>query len=110
MTKKIMTMFLLLAVAVGLYARTAKVKHDGELMPTQTAKPSQTATLQTCQIKTGIDGGLVNLRACASVSCTVMDVVTEGERLTIHTAGAWMNVTSTNGVTGYINSKYCKGK
>jgi hypothetical protein len=36
--------------------------------------------------------------------------VTEGERLQILTAGNWINVTTEDGVTGWLNSKYCKGK
>jgi hypothetical protein len=37
----------------------------------------------------------------------VLAVLTEGDRLTILTAGAWLNVTADNGMTGYINSNFC---
>jgi hypothetical protein len=36
--------------------------------------------------------------------------VTEGESLTILTAGLWAKVMTEAGVTGWLNSKYCKGK
>jgi uncharacterized protein YgiM (DUF1202 family) len=52
----------------------------------------------------------VNLRSCAGTSCAVLDIVTEGERLTILTAGNWTHVTTEDGVSGWLNSKYCKGK
>lgn len=111
MTKRITTMFLLLALAGLFYAMTAKA-NGGEFAPAPTAQPSRTPT-QTptvCNVQTGIEGGTVNLRACAGVSCAVLDIVTEGERLQIIAAGAWMNVTTESGVTGFVNSKYCKGK
>lgn len=113
MTKRTMTMFILLALAGLFYAMTAKAG-DGESPPTPTAQPSRTPT-QTqaptvCRVQTGIEGGTVNLRTCAGVSCAVLDIVTEGEPLTVLTAGAWTHVTTEDGVTGYINSKYCKGK
>jgi uncharacterized protein YgiM (DUF1202 family) len=110
MTKRIMTMFLLLALAVGLYFMQGKA--NGEDAPTATAQPSRTPT-QTptvCNVQTGIGGGTVNLRTCAGVSCSILDIVTEGERLTILTAGNWTHVTTKDGVTGWLNSKYCKGK
>jgi uncharacterized protein YgiM (DUF1202 family) len=111
MTKRILTMFLLLALAGLFYAMTAKADGGGEV-PTATVQPTQTPT-QTptvCNVQTGIDGGTVNLRTCAGVACEVLDIVTEGERLTILTAGNWTHVTNADGVTGWLNSKYCKGK
>lgn len=107
MTKRIMTMFLLLALAGLFYAMTAKANGGGEV-PTATAQPSRTPTV--CNVQTGIDGGTVNLRTCAGVSCAVLDIVTEGDRLTVNIAGNWANVTTADGVTGWLNSKYCKGK
>lgn len=111
MTKRIATMFLLLALAVGIYFMQGKAK-GGAIPPTQTqtAKPTQTNTPEVCNVQTGIEGGTVNLRTCAGVSCTWLGYVTEGERLTVNTSGAWINVTTKNGVTGWLNSKYCKGK
>jgi uncharacterized protein YgiM (DUF1202 family) len=112
MTKRIMTVFLLLALAGLFYAMTAKA-NGGESVPTATARPpTQTATNTptVCNVQTGIEGGAVNLRTCGGLSCAVLDVVTEGERLTILTAGNWTRATTESGVTGWLNSKYCKGK
>jgi hypothetical protein len=113
MTKRILTMFLLLAVVAGLYAMTATAKGEGVPGPTQTAQASQTATkaAQTCTLTTGISNGTVNLRACPGAACgAVLDILTEGESLTIITAGEYVNVTTKSGVTGWLNKKYCKGK
>jgi uncharacterized protein YgiM (DUF1202 family) len=113
MTKRIMTMFLLLALAGFFYAMTAKANGGGVVDPTNTARPpTQTATNTptVCNVQTGIEGGTVNLRTCGGVACGVLDILTEGERLTILTAGAWINVTTEDGVTGWLNAKYCKGK
>lgn len=114
MTKRIMTMFLLLVLAVGFYAMTAKAKAKGEGVPgpTRTAQavPTATEAAKTCEVITGINNGTVNLRSCAGTSCAVLDIVTEGERLSILTPGLWTHVTTEDGVTGFINSNYCKGK
>jgi uncharacterized protein YgiM (DUF1202 family) len=112
LTKRITIMFLVLALAVGFYAMTVKTKGDGtKADPTQPAQPSQTAESVdpgTCHVFTGVDGGTVNLRTCAGTSCAVLDIVAEGESLDIVRAGAWANVTTEDGVTGFINFTYCK--
>jgi len=77
-------------------------------LPTRTAQASQTAKPGTCKINTGIDGGTVNLRSCGGTSCAVLDILTEGASLDIVQAGDWMNVTTEDGATGFVNSKYCK--
>ena len=106
MKKKITFMLLLLALVAGLYV-TAGAKGDRvEVVPTSTA--ARIATAEACRVNTGVDGGTVNLRACGSVACGVLDIVTEGERLTIVTAGTWTQVTTADGVTGWVNSNYCK--
>ena len=112
MTKRIFIMFLLLALAFGLYAMTATAKGEGVPGPTRTAQavPTATEAAKTCEVITGVDRGTVNLRSCAGTACNVLDIVTEGERLSILTAGLWTHVTNADGVTGYINSNYCKGK
>ncbi len=78
--------------------------------PTPEAIRIPTLTAGTCNVDTGIEGGTVNLRECAGTACSVLAVVTEGERLDILTSGEWMNVTTVDGVTGWINSNYCIGK
>lgn len=102
-------MFLLLALVVGLYALNVKAD-GGAVTVTQTAQPSQTATGATCEVYTGIERGTVNLRSCGSTSCAVVDIVTEGESLSIVSAGNWANVATVGNVRGWLNSNYCKGK
>jgi hypothetical protein len=111
MTKKITLIFLLLSLAVGMYM-TANAKGDGGAMdPTNTAQalPTATSTPDTCKVYTGVEAGAVNLRACPGAACgAVLDILTEGASLTIITAGEYVNVTTESGVTGWLNSKYCK--
>jgi len=123
MTKYILGMLFVLALFGGLfaYAANATAKGQGAAIHTQaiqpTARPStallrlsQTAKPNTCEVYTGIERGTVNLRTCAGTSCAVVKVLTEGQSLNVLTAGTWSKVTTSNGVTGYINSIYCKGK
>ena len=113
-----MTLLFLLAVVAGCYALAVNAKGQGS-EPTATAtlpkvggaQPSQTAivTPWTCTVFTGIEGGAVNLRACPGAACgAVLDILTEGETLTVITAGEYVNVTTESGVTGWLNSRYCK--
>lgn len=106
MTKKIFAMLLLLACLAGLYVTAGAQGDRVEAVTTSTA--ARIATAEACEVYTGVDAGTVNLRACGSVACGVLDIVTEGERLTIVTAGAWTQVTRADGVTGWVNSNYCK--
>ena len=109
MTKKILAMFLLLVLAVGFYAMTANAKGDGGAVdPTQTAQATITVTAGTCKVYTGMDNGTVNLRKCAGTSCAVLDIVTEGDVLTVTNGGAWLEVFTVESLHGFINSNYCK--
>jgi hypothetical protein len=112
--KKTMTLLFLLAVAAGFYALAVNAKGQGsEPTPTATAQPSPTLTptAPACVVTTGITSGAVNLRACPGAACgAVLDILTEGETLTIITAGEYVNATTESGITGWLNSKYCKGK
>lgn len=112
--KKIFILFLLLALSVVFYAigfNAMNAKADGA---TSTAQPSSVPTMteaaKTCEVYTGVEGGTVNLRTCAGTACGVLDTLTEGESLTIVKAGLWTQVTRADGVAGWLNSKYCKGK
>jgi len=116
MTKYILGMLFVLVLFGGLYAYAANATANGQgaADPTQatqpTARPSQIAKPNTCEVYAGIERGTVNLRTCAGTSCAVVKVLTEGESLNILTAGTWAKVMTSNGVTGFINSIYCKGK
>jgi uncharacterized protein YgiM (DUF1202 family) len=83
------------------------------ITPTATATVTVTATVTAtaaaptaavCVVRTGYDSGTVNLRTCAGTSCAVLNIVTEGERLTVLAAGNWAHVTTKDGVTGYITN------
>lgn len=105
MKQKISIAFVLLALLAGFVAMTAKAK-GGAVGPTQTAQPTPTATL--CEVTTGFENGAVNLRTCGATACEVIRILTEGESLKVIRAGAWANVATSDGATGYINSNYCK--
>lgn len=114
--KKTITLLFLLALVAGCYALTVNAKGRGSeptRIPTATAKPSPTLTptAPACIVTTGLTSGAVNLRACPGMMCgAVLDVLTEGESLTILTAGEYVRVQTASGVTGWLNSNYCKGK
>lgn len=63
-----------------------------------------------CTVQTGIDTGLVNLRACPGMDCGVLSVLSEGQTLQVIGSGHWPQVRTETNLTGYVNSKYCKGK
>ena len=76
-----------------------------------TLKPTQTPTTgpQRCAVTTGTAQGRLNMRACGATNCDVIEVLEEGEMLTILAAGDWLQVQTEAGAAGYINSSYCRG-
>lgn len=81
----------------------------------QTNKPAQTAPAtippspppKTCQVKTGLPEGRLNLRACGGMDCPILAFVNEGETLTqAQTVNGWLEVTTAGGLTGWVNSKF----
>jgi hypothetical protein len=124
--KKVFVLLLALLALVGvLYALAGRVSSkDGQratapanvgyiaarlsapIHPATTA--TQTATPARCVIVTGLQDGRVNLRSCAGLACGVSSVLTEGEPLTLLRPGRWAQVRTGAGLTGYINSKFCK--
>lgn len=62
----------------------------------------------SCVIETGYPAGRVNLRRDATRNSAALDVLREGERLTILRAGQWMKVSTREGIAGFIYSRYCK--
>jgi hypothetical protein len=71
--------------------------------------PERTATARpACLVVTGLEGGAVNIRSCAGVTCPVIDLAREGERLTIITLGEWVQVETKTGAPGWVNSAYCE--
>jgi len=62
-----------------------------------------------CQVKTGIETGALNLRACGGTDCPVLIVLHEGETLTQteqESVNEWMDVITAGGLQGWVNSNY----
>ena len=115
----------LLSVTVLLMLLTSCNPYAGLTTPTQaptvtaTAQPGLTPnqvvpspTPQTCTVSTNIPQGSLNIRAGAGIGFAVLEVLHEGQILTLTHQPArtgWIEVTAGN-VTGWINSAYayCK--
>lgn len=96
--------------AASVAAQVAAVATDSPAPATVTVTPTATSTsMPTCRIATGLADGNVNLRACASTDCAVLDILPEGEIVTVLEAGGWLNVITVSGVAGYVNADLCKG-
>lgn len=76
----------------------------------ETSQPTTSPTLAatSCTVKTGVPAGFLNLRTGPGTEYAVIRVLSEGERLQIVTWGDWNEVTATDGVSGYVNSNYCR--
>ncbi len=105
----------LLVMACSLTAQSAAVMASPMPEQTATAKPAQisapslTPAPKMCQVKTGLDAGALNLRACGGTDCPVLTVLREGETLTQTKAqpvNDWLEVQTANGLTGWVNSNY----
>jgi len=114
LTKKIFPLLVLLsAIAYGL----VWLMPDVELEDTSPIVIPSSQTLQSpmpatpgdfCKVVTGLETGRVNLRECAGTACPVLRVLEDGQMLTVVKAGAWNEVTTADGVRGWINSTFCK--
>lgn len=121
--KKVFILLIALACIAGLYALVGRLAARGGDQATPPARnaanialmsapvhpvtATNTATLESCVIRTGVTQGLVNLRACGSLACGVVGALAEGQRVTVITAGGWLYVQTGAGVTGYVNSIFC---
>lgn len=94
--------------AAGYYSVSSKA--NNQTVPTGTVflLPTSTPAIY-CTVQTGMDTGRVNLRACAGTSCGVLSVLSNGQALQVIGAGDWLQVQTSDNLTGYIYSKYCKG-
>jgi len=52
----------------------------------------------------------LNLRAGPGTAYPVLTWLYAGQVLTVLQAGAWLQVQTDGGLTGYVNSNYCKGR
>ena len=118
MSKRILSMALLLALVIGLQAcialdydpfavtATATISTSTQLLPVDS---TPTPTPRTCEV---IAAQALNLRAGAGVNNSVIAWLKAGDVLTLTNTqpkGAWIEVTFEDR-TGWINSNYCKGK
>ncbi len=79
-----------------------------EPAPTQQASPTPTSSPLLCTVSTGTPGGKLRLRDCGSTQCQELEILDEGEMLTVKGSGDWLSVVSSSGRSGWINSKFCK--
>lgn len=79
-------------------------KQDANLRLATTPEPER----EICHVRTNVNSGVLNLRSCAGVSCSVISYLFEGEPLTVIEPGAWIKVETVTNETGYVNSAYCK--
>ena len=77
--------------------------------PTSEAIPEPTTESETeCQVKTGIDAGLLNLRDGPSMSYKSLKVLSEGDPITLTDKPAdngWLYVNA-HSLQGWVNSNY----
>lgn len=123
--RKVIVLFLLLALVGGLYYALTRqpvtapaggyaALRAGQVHPAATDTATDTATATAtdappaCVIVSGYPAGTVNLRACGSLACAVVDILNEKQRVAVLAAGDWLNVQTGEGVTGYVNSIFCK--
>jgi uncharacterized protein YgiM (DUF1202 family) len=100
-----------------LACSTSIVQSTATPVPTawqaNTAVPSLTPAPQVCQIETGFEAGTVNLRTCGGTTCPSATILHEGERLTRtlpQAVDGWVPVRNSSGLSGWVNSRYCKGE
>ena len=73
--------------------------------PTRPAMP--TAAALRCVVSTGTPGGFLNLRAGPGMAYGVLQVLQEGQRVTLLQAGTWYQVQA-GGAVGWIHSHFCE--
>jgi hypothetical protein len=61
-----------------------------------------------CTVTTGYDQGAVNIRAAGNVNAAVIVIAHEGDTLTVTNRAAWLEVLTSDGTRGFINSRYCE--
>ena len=74
--------------------------------PTPTRPAIRTAAL-ACEVSTGTPGGFLNLRAGPGMAYRVLQVLEEGQRVTLLQAGTWYQVQA-GGAVGWIHSHFCE--
>ena len=75
--------------------------------PTSTRPAMPTAAALACEVSTGTPGGFLNLRAGPGMAYQVLQVLEEGQRVTLLQAGTWYQVQA-GGAVGWIHSHFCE--
>ncbi len=100
----ILSLFLA-TLACSLTGARLAVMDDGQpstSTPTPTAVPSPAPF--TCLVTTGVEGGALNVRACAGTHCSVLQVVREGDRLqVVSESDGWLNIGK-----GWVKANFCR--
>lgn len=71
---------------------------------------TQTPAPRVCIVKTGVPEGSLNIRTGAGIEHSIITTLSEGQRLILTAAAArgdWIEVTTNQAITGWINSRYC---
>ena len=80
-------------------------------MQTPTSTPTRNPTPHVCRVSTGIDGGLLNLRATGNPKSEIVGLIKEGEILFIIGSANnqnWISVKTADGLDGWIYSRFCQ--
>ncbi len=79
---------------------------------TQPAQPTHTPSPAAGAACVVVVSRSLNMRSGAGLSYGVIDWLANGETLTMTGSqrGAWVEVVNSANITGWVHSKYCKGK
>jgi len=105
--------YLLPLLMLACTLTTQETLMSATLLPERTATTHPTQTLTPapllCHVKTGIDAGALNMRACGGTDCPVLIVLHEGETLTQteqEAVNGWMEIQTLSGLRGWLNSEF----
>jgi uncharacterized protein YgiM (DUF1202 family) len=108
-TKMIFILLPMLILACTLTAQNAAATLSTARQTIPTTPISTLNVPPSCQVKTGIETGKLNLRTCGGTYCPVAAVLHEDEILTRNQSQAvdgWIPVRNVSGLQGWANSKY----
>jgi uncharacterized protein YgiM (DUF1202 family) len=114
----ILTFLTLLTLACTLTPIPTPVTHElaAHTPKTATLPPTDVPNRQTITTKPtatpyptcAVTATALNVRTCAGVECEVSEYLVFGDIASVHQASDnWLNISTTSGVSGWINSTYC---
>ena len=75
--------------------------------PTRAPEPTPTRPAAlACAVSTGLADGWLNLRAGPGMAYSVLQVLQEGQRVTLLDPGAWAHVQTLSGQTGWVYAAF----